>query len=95
MGSVLTAGQSYIAGRWVTGEREMIVENPADETIAGSVGVTPLAEVGTAIGAAVGGSVGEAVGSKVGFRVGVAVGPTVGCAVGAAVGSRVGTAVGA
>ena len=49
MGSVLTAGQSYIAGRWVTGEREMIVENPADETIAGSVGVTPLAEVGTAI----------------------------------------------
>lgn len=49
MGSVLTAGQSYIAGRWVTGDREMTVENPADETTAGSVTVTPLAEVETAI----------------------------------------------
>ncbi len=49
MSSVLTDGRSYIAGRWVTGEREMEVENPADESVAGTVSVTPLAEVGTAI----------------------------------------------
>jgi aldehyde dehydrogenase (NAD+) len=49
MGSVLTEGRSYIAGRWVTGERELVVENPADESTAGTVTVTPLAEVGAAI----------------------------------------------
>ncbi|MDH4148388.1 MAG: aldehyde dehydrogenase family protein [Acidimicrobiia bacterium] len=49
MGSVLTEGRSYIAGRWVTGEREIAVENPADESRAGRVTVTPLVEVGAAI----------------------------------------------
>ena len=41
MGSVLTEGRSYVAGRWVTGERELVVENPADESTAGTVTVTP------------------------------------------------------
>jgi len=49
VGSVLTEGRSYIAGRWVTGEREIAVENPADESRAGRVTVTPLVEVGAAI----------------------------------------------
>jgi aldehyde dehydrogenase (NAD+) len=33
----------------VTGDRELVVENPADESTAGTVTVTPLAEVGEAI----------------------------------------------
>ncbi|HEY6531583.1 MAG TPA: aldehyde dehydrogenase family protein [Acidimicrobiales bacterium] len=52
MGDVLTEGRSFIAGRWVTGERELVVENPADESTAGTVTVTPLTEVGAAIEAA-------------------------------------------
>ena len=52
MGSVLAEGRSYIAGRWVTGERELVVENPADESTAGTVGVTPLADVADAIAGA-------------------------------------------
>jgi acyl-CoA reductase-like NAD-dependent aldehyde dehydrogenase len=49
MGNVLTSGQSYIAGRWITGDRELVVENPADESEAGRVTVTPLPEVAKAI----------------------------------------------
>ena len=49
MGSVLTEGRSYVAGRWVTGDRELVVENPADESTAGTVTVTPITEVATAI----------------------------------------------
>jgi aldehyde dehydrogenase (NAD+) len=49
MGSVLTEGRSYIAGRWVTGDRSFDVEDPADESVAGTVTATPLAEVRTAI----------------------------------------------
>jgi aldehyde dehydrogenase (NAD+) len=49
MASVLTGGRSYIAGRWVTGDAEMVVDNPADETEAGRVTVTPIDEVAGAI----------------------------------------------
>jgi acyl-CoA reductase-like NAD-dependent aldehyde dehydrogenase len=49
MGSALTEGRSYVAGSWVTGDREVVVENPADESTAGTVTATPLAEVGRAI----------------------------------------------
>ena len=49
MGSVLTDGRSYVAGRWVTGERGFAVENPADESTAGTVTATPFTEVATAI----------------------------------------------
>jgi aldehyde dehydrogenase (NAD+) len=52
VGSVLTEGRSYVAGTWVTGERELVVENPADELPAGSVTVTPLPEVANAIAGA-------------------------------------------
>ncbi|MEM7140669.1 MAG: aldehyde dehydrogenase family protein [Actinomycetota bacterium] len=47
--SALTDGRSYVAGRWVDGVRHFDVENPADETVAGSVGVTPIGEVTNAI----------------------------------------------
>jgi aldehyde dehydrogenase (NAD+) len=37
--------RSFVAGRWVEGDEVLPVENPADETIAGQVLVTPIAEV--------------------------------------------------
>jgi aldehyde dehydrogenase (NAD+) len=52
MSSVLMDGRSYVAGRWITGEREIAVENPADESTAGTVTATPLFEVAGAIAAA-------------------------------------------
>jgi acyl-CoA reductase-like NAD-dependent aldehyde dehydrogenase len=41
--------RSFVAGRWVEGDEVLPVENPADETIAGQVLVTPKAEVLRAI----------------------------------------------
>ena len=52
MGSVLTEGRSYIAGSWVTGDRELVVENPADQSTAGRVTVTPIEQVAAAIAGA-------------------------------------------
>ena len=40
---------SYVAGRWVEGERSFEVENPADESCFAVAGVTPLPEVQRAI----------------------------------------------
>jgi aldehyde dehydrogenase (NAD+) len=41
--------RSYVAGRWVEGERSFEVENPADESCFGEASVTPLPEVQRAI----------------------------------------------
>ncbi len=41
--------RTYVAGRWVTGDALLAVENPADESIVGSVTETPLAEFRAAI----------------------------------------------
>jgi aldehyde dehydrogenase (NAD+) len=41
--------RSYVAGRWVEGERSFEVENPADESCFAEAGVTPVAEVQRAI----------------------------------------------
>ena len=41
--------RSYVAGRWVEGERSFEVENPADESCFAVAGVTPLPEVQRAI----------------------------------------------
>jgi aldehyde dehydrogenase (NAD+) len=49
MGDVLTEERTYVAGRWVTGDERMAVENPADESEAGGVTVTPIGEVRAAI----------------------------------------------
>ena len=46
---VLTERRSYVAGRWVEGDRTFGVENPADETVFAQVPVTPLTEIQTAI----------------------------------------------
>ncbi|BBX04894.1 aldehyde dehydrogenase [Mycolicibacterium moriokaense] len=46
---ILAEQRTYIAGDWVTGEELLSVENPADETHAGDVTVTPLPEVERAI----------------------------------------------
>jgi aldehyde dehydrogenase (NAD+) len=40
---------SYVAGRWVEGERSFEVENPADESCFAVAGVTPIPEVKRAI----------------------------------------------
>ena len=41
--------RSYVAGRWVEGERSFTVENPADESSVADAGVTPATEVERAI----------------------------------------------
>ena len=41
--------RSFVAGRWVEGERPFPVENPADESVITEAGVTPLVEVQRAI----------------------------------------------
>jgi aldehyde dehydrogenase (NAD+) len=41
--------RSYVAGRWVEGERSFEVENPSDESCFAEAGVTPLPEVQRAI----------------------------------------------
>ena len=45
---IIKGTQTYIAGRWVDGERSFAVENPADESLVADAAVTPLAEVGRA-----------------------------------------------
>lgn len=50
--SSLDERRTYVAGRWVTGDEVLTVENPADESVAGAVTVTPLAEVRASIDAA-------------------------------------------
>ena len=46
---IIDGRRSYIAGRWVEGERSFEVENPADESCFAEAGVTPLPEVRRAI----------------------------------------------
>jgi acyl-CoA reductase-like NAD-dependent aldehyde dehydrogenase len=46
---ILTEQRSYVAGRWVTGDEVVEVEDPATETTVATVTATPLAEVRTAI----------------------------------------------
>ena len=46
---IIDGERSYVAGRWVDGERSFAVENPADETTLAEAGVTPLPEVQRAI----------------------------------------------
>ena len=41
--------RSYVAGRWVDGERSFEIENPADESCFAVAGVTPLPEIQRAI----------------------------------------------
>ena len=50
--AILAERRSYVAGRWIDGDRGLAVENPADETTVAEVGVTPMAEVEQAIAAA-------------------------------------------
>ncbi len=47
--SILAEQRTYIAGRWVTGDDVVSVENPADETHVADVTATPLSEVCRAI----------------------------------------------
>jgi len=46
---IISEQRSYVAGRWVTGDQLVTVENPADETHLADVTVTPLAEIERAI----------------------------------------------
>jgi acyl-CoA reductase-like NAD-dependent aldehyde dehydrogenase len=41
--------RSFVAGRWVEGDEVLAVENPADESVAGEVLITPVPEVRRAI----------------------------------------------
>jgi len=47
--AIISERRSYIAGRWVTGEETLAVENPADESHVTDVSVTPIAEIERAI----------------------------------------------
>ena len=44
-----TENRTYVAGSWVTGDEVLEVENPADESIAGEVTVTPIGEIERAV----------------------------------------------
>jgi len=46
---MLAEQRTFVAGRWVTGDEILPVENPADETHAGDITVTPLSEAERAI----------------------------------------------
>ena len=46
---IITEQRSYVAGRWVTGDELVAVENPADESHVADVTATPLAEIERAI----------------------------------------------
>jgi acyl-CoA reductase-like NAD-dependent aldehyde dehydrogenase len=50
--AVLAEQRTFVAGKWVTGDEAVGVENPADETHVSDVTVTPSAEVERAIAAA-------------------------------------------
>jgi aldehyde dehydrogenase (NAD+) len=47
--ALLNEQRTYVAGRWVTGEQTLAVENPADETHVADVTVTPLLEIERAV----------------------------------------------
>ena len=47
--TILAEQRSYVAGRWITGDDVVSVENPADESHVADITVTPLAEVQRAI----------------------------------------------
>jgi acyl-CoA reductase-like NAD-dependent aldehyde dehydrogenase len=46
---IISEQRTYVAGRWVTGDELLAVENPADETHVADITATPLAEFETAI----------------------------------------------
>jgi aldehyde dehydrogenase (NAD+) len=47
--TILAEQRSYVAGRWITGDDVVSVENPADESHVADITVTPLEEVQRAI----------------------------------------------
>jgi acyl-CoA reductase-like NAD-dependent aldehyde dehydrogenase len=47
--TILAEQRSYVAGRWITGDDVVSVENPADESHVADITATPLAEVERAI----------------------------------------------
>jgi acyl-CoA reductase-like NAD-dependent aldehyde dehydrogenase len=47
--TILAEQRTYVAGRWVTGDDVVGVENPADESHVADITVTPLGEVHRAI----------------------------------------------
>jgi aldehyde dehydrogenase (NAD+) len=49
---ILSERRSFIAGRWIESDEVLVVENPADESVAAELAATPLAEVRRAIGEA-------------------------------------------
>ena len=42
---VLSEQRTYVAGRWITGDEVLSVENPADESHVADVSLTPLEEI--------------------------------------------------
>jgi acyl-CoA reductase-like NAD-dependent aldehyde dehydrogenase len=48
-GGILEQRRSFVAGRWVEGDENFAVENPADESCAVELSATPLAEVRRAV----------------------------------------------
>ena len=49
---ILGEQRTYIAGRWITGDDIVTVENPADESHVADITATPISEVESAITAA-------------------------------------------
>ncbi len=47
--AILAERRTYVAGRWITGDEVVSVENPADESHVADISSTPLAEVRRAI----------------------------------------------
>jgi len=47
--SIISEQRTYIAGRWVTGDEVLAVQNPADESHVADVTVTPIGQVERAI----------------------------------------------
>jgi acyl-CoA reductase-like NAD-dependent aldehyde dehydrogenase len=47
--SIVAEQRTYVAGRWITGDDVVSVENPADESHVAEITATPLAEVQRAI----------------------------------------------
>lgn len=46
---IITERRTYVAGRWVTGDELVAVENPADESHVADITATPLAEIERAV----------------------------------------------
>ncbi len=47
--TILAEQRSYVAGRWITGDDVVSVENPADESHVADITATPLKEIERAI----------------------------------------------